>query len=37
MFNSFIKVLSNKKLRNGIIFTVIIIILCRIAAEIVID
>ena len=37
MFNIFVNIFKNKELRNGLIFAVIVIIVCRILAEILID
>ena len=37
MFNTFVSIFKNKELRNGIIFAVIVIVVCRILAELLID
>jgi len=37
MIKSFVNIFFNKRLRNGIILTVILIIVCRILAGILID
>lgn len=37
MLKSFVNIFTNKRLRNGIILTVVLIIVCRILAGILID
>ena len=34
MLNTFVSIFKNKELRNGLVFAVIVIIVCRILAEI---